>query len=82
MRDKMSEFATSDLYFSAFLKTAGVPFLRAEKKGGARISFVFSSERHNIGELQRNWVDRKDSVSAHTYADEVRGFKALCHNSG
>ena len=36
----MTKYKTSDLYFSAYLKTAGVHFLGTEKEG-QKVFFIF-----------------------------------------
>lgn len=74
-----SEFGTSDLYFSAFLKARQVPMLRADKVG-SKVTFVFDTSGHNIEEFRKLWWDRKDMVSARTFSEEVKNLKSICHN--
>lgn len=73
------EYRTTDLYFSAYLKAAGVPMTRADKNG-TRITFVFNAALHNIPELQQKWWSKSDFVSACVYANELKNLKGLCHS--
>jgi hypothetical protein len=73
-----SEFKTTDLYFAAYLQTAGVQMLRSDKRD-KRLSFVFDATTSNIHELTNAWVNRSGKVSAISYADAIKGLKHLCH---
>lgn len=71
------KYKTADLYFAAYLKTAGVPFLETEREGD-RISFVFE-RLDNIRDLKNGFFTRTAKVSAATFADEIKALKALTH---
>lgn len=71
------KYKTADLYFAAFLKTAGVPFLETERDGD-RTNFVFEKQE-NIRDLKNGFFTRTAKVSAMSYADEIKALKALTH---
>ncbi|MDB4278591.1 DUF5659 domain-containing protein [Deltaproteobacteria bacterium] len=71
------EYKTSDLYYAAYLKVAGVPFLEPERDG-RRVTFVFEHS-DSIRDLKREYFNRNAKVPALTYADEVKAMKALTH---
>lgn len=70
-----SSFKTSDLYFAAFLRVAGVKFIEATRENG-RIFFLFEAGG-SIPELKREYFNRSGKVSALDYADEVRNMKSM-----
>ena len=75
------EFKTSDLYFAAYLKAAGVELKRTDRHHeGGRISFVFDAGVANIEELKDAWFNGTGKVVANTYAYHVKNLKSICHN--
>ena len=79
-----SEYSTSDLYLAAYFKAAGVPMVRVDRlsdsRKGARLAFVFNTDKHNMDQLNQNWWTNNDMVSARVYAGELRALKSVCHN--
>ena len=73
-------YRTSDLYYAAYLKVAGVIFLDTEKEGH-RIYFVFENS-DNIRDLKKEYFNRTSRVPALSYADEIRTMKSLTHMGG
>lgn len=73
-------YQTSDLYFAAYLRVAGVPFLET-KRDGQRVIFVFDRVE-GIRDLKAQYFNRTAKVPALTYADEVKNMKALTHMEG
>lgn len=73
------EFKTSDLYFAAYLKTAGVIMKRTERSEGGKVQFVFDTSIANIDELTQGWVNDTGKVSANSYAFHVKSLKSVCH---
>jgi hypothetical protein len=70
-------FGTTDLYFAAFLKTAGVPFLRTESEG-TRMVFVFQNTDNAVRDLKKSYYARiPHKICALSYADEIRTLKTL-----
>jgi hypothetical protein len=76
-----SEFRTSDLYFAAYLQTAGVPMLRPERNGSGKVSFVFDATVSNIEELKNAWFSHQGKVAALPYANSIKTLKSVCHMS-
>jgi hypothetical protein len=72
-----SDYKTSDLYYAAYLKVAGVPFIEPEREG-RRVIFIFENSE-SIRDLKREYFNRTAKVPALTYADEVKAMKALTH---
>jgi hypothetical protein len=73
-------FRTSDLYFAAYLKVAGVKFLETVKEGD-RVVFVFE-EGGVLRDLKNAYFNRSAKVFAMSYADEIKAMKALTHMAG
>ena len=74
-----SKYRTADLYYAAYLKTAGVSLLDAEREG-SRVYFIFESS-DMIPELKKQYFNRESKVPALTYADDIRSMKALTFSS-
>ena len=75
------EFKTSDLYFAAYLKAAGIEMKRTDRSGdSSRISFVFDASVSNIEELKAAWFNNSGKVVANTYAYHIKNLKSLCHS--
>jgi len=69
------QYRTSDLYFAAFLKTAGVILIDAVKEEG-RTQFVFEKS-DSIPDLKRGFFNRSAKVVALDYADDIRSLKSM-----
>ena len=76
---KDGKYKTSDLYYAAFLKVAGVP-LQETAREGSRVVFIFEHQ-DTIRDLKSQYFARTAKVSALTYADEIRTMKALTHEA-
>jgi len=70
-------YKTSDLYYAAYLKVAGV-LLKHTEREGKRVFFVFE-RTELISDLKQQYFNRTSKVPALTYADEIRSMKALTH---
>jgi hypothetical protein len=70
-------YRTSDLYYAAYLRVAGVPLIETTREGG-RVYFVFESVE-GLRDLKNEYFNRKAKVPALSYADEIRSMKALTH---
>jgi hypothetical protein len=78
-KDKDKLHQTSDIYYAAYLKVAGVPFLSTERIDG-RVMFQFEAPDPGvIRDLKNQYFNRTAKVVAMTYADEVRAMKNLTH---
>lgn len=72
------EMASADLYYSAYLQTAGVEMLRTDRDGG-RVYFVFDTSIANIEELKLAWINNTGKVPAQPYAHAIKSLKSLVH---
>lgn len=72
------EMASADLYYSAYLKTAGVEMIRTEREGG-RVYFVFDTSIANIEELKLAWINNSGKIPAQPYAYSIKSLKSLVH---
>jgi len=75
---KSGEFKTPDLYFAAYLQTAGVEMKRTDRESG-RVYFVFDATIANIEELKVAWFNNTGKVAAQPYAHNVKSLKSICH---
>jgi Domain of unknown function (DUF5659) len=73
-----NEFRTPDLYFAAYLQTAGVPLTRHDREGN-RVFFIFDTSIANLAELKMGWINRSARIPAQPYADMIKNLKSLCH---
>ena len=76
------QFRTADLYFAAYLKVAGVPFVEAKKGSsddGRPKIFFFFEDTEAIPDLKRQYFGRVSKVIALSYVDEIRSMKTLAH---
>lgn len=77
MEGHESHYRTSDLYYAAFLKVAGLPFLDTVREDG-RVYFVFENI-DSLRDMKNGYYSRTIKVPALTYADEIKTMKALTH---
>jgi hypothetical protein len=70
-------YRTSDLYFAAYLKVAGVPLLTTEKEG-KKVFFVFERTAY-LPDLKNECFNRTARVPALSFVDEIRSMKSLTH---
>ena len=71
------KYKTSDLYFSAYLKTAGVRFVCTEKEGN-KVFFIFE-KTDMIRDLKREYFNRTARIPALSFVDEIRSMKSLTY---
>ena len=72
-------YRTSDLYYAAYLKVAGVMYLGTEREG-SRVFFIFE-DIEGLRDLKNQYFNRVAKVPALTYADEIKAMKAMTHMS-
>lgn len=75
--ERDGRYRTSDLYYAAYLKVAGVPFLGTEREG-SRVIFIFESSE-GLRDLKREFFTRTGKVPALSYADEIKAMKTLTY---
>ena len=68
-------YRTADMYYAAYLKTAGVDLLDSVHDEG-RVYFLFE-DGPNLPDLKRAYYNRKGKVAALTYSEEIKVMKAL-----
>lgn len=77
-------YRTSDLYFAAYLKVAGVELqgtMRDEKEK-KRVWFLFDrSGPVAIRDLKNEYFNRKSKVAALDYVNEIQVMKHLTHET-
>jgi len=73
-------YRTTDIYYAAYLRVAGVQFLESIKEGN-RVYFLFE-QTGNIRDLKNQYFNRVAKVSAFTFVDEIRAMKQLTHMEG
>lgn len=77
--EKKDGYRTSDLYYAAYLKVAGVKLTGTQRKEG-RVYFLFEeADKAGMRELRDQYYNRTSKVAALSYADEIKVMKALTH---
>ena len=72
-------YRTSDLYFAAYLKVAGIPLLDTSWEG-RRMFFLFEDKGQDImRELKREYFADKAKVSVMSYVQAIKLMKNLTH---
>lgn len=79
MSNQHDTYQTSDLYYAAYLRVAGVAYVGTRRENG-RVFFLFENSS-SLRDLKDQYFNRVAKVSALTYADEVKAMKALTHMS-
>jgi len=77
MPNTNGHYRTSDLYYAAYLKVAGVMLEDCVREDN-RVFFVFENT-DSITDLKQQYFNRTSKVPALSYADEIRSMKALTH---
>lgn len=73
-----SEYRTPDLYFAAYLQTAGVA-LTGTTREASRVFFIFDTSASNIEELKTAWFNNSGRVPAQPYSNSIKSLKSMCH---
>lgn len=72
-----TRYKTSDLYYAAFLKVAGVKLVGTEMEG-RRMFFLFEPS-DAMRELKASYFNRVAKVDALSYVDEIKALKSMTH---
>ena len=78
---KSQGYRTSDLYYAAYLKVAGLPHDDTFRIHG-RVFFIFGLPEGGqaaLRDLKRQYFNRTAQVPALSYADEIKNMKALTY---
>lgn len=72
-------YRTSDLYYAAYLKVAGVQFVDTVREEG-RVFFLFGEETPgSLRDLKKQFFNGGAKVSALEYAQTLKTMKTLTH---
>lgn len=78
MNIKPNTFKTHDLYFAAFLKTAGFNLISVDKSSDGRQKFFVFEDTMNLMERTKTeYINGISKVSAKDLIDNIRGLKTL-----
>jgi len=69
---------TSDLYFAAFLQSAGCKIVKTEKEGTKNIFHFLDDKNRNLQEAYFN-EGEESKVPALRFANAVRSLKTMCY---
>jgi len=78
--EQTNGYRTSDLYYAAYLRVAGVKMSGTHRDGG-RVYFLFDEEGVDMRELRDQYYNRTSKVAALSYADEIKVCKHLTHEA-
>ena len=70
------ELEISDIYLAAYLNLAGCTLSRRRRQG-PRVYFIFTNPGGSLDELREAYYSGKAMVKAHSYANEIVGFKEM-----
>ncbi len=74
-------YKTSDLYWAAFLKVAGIS-LQGTEKDNRKVVFIFEDPGGNIiKDLKEDFFMDKAKVHALSYTQSLKALKALIHQT-
>jgi hypothetical protein len=72
-------YRTSDLYYAAYLKVAGVPFLDTEREG-QRVFFLFEDgDAAVMRDLRQQYFSGHAKVEALALVQEIKNMKSLTY---
>jgi hypothetical protein len=73
-----NQYRTTDLYYAAYLKVAGVRFVETVRENG-RVYFVFERQE-GLRDLKNQYYARVPiKIAPLSYADEIKAMKTLTY---
>jgi hypothetical protein len=73
-------YQTTDLYYAAYLKVAGVPFLGIEREGG-RVTFLFGDQGPLVmRDLRNAYFTDAAKVAPLLFVQAIKAMKSLTFN--
>lgn len=78
METSTPTYRTSNIYYAAYLRVAGVQFSHTEREG-SRVWFYFDTPEDGLRDLKNQYYNRIAKVPALTYADEIKAMKDLTY---
>jgi hypothetical protein len=74
----VTPYRTKDLYYSAYLRVAEVPFLGAERQDDGKVVFLFEDQGPSaMRDLKRGYFSGCAKVPAMSFVQMIRAMKAL-----
>jgi hypothetical protein len=71
-------YRTKDLYYSAYLRVAGVPFVGAERQDDGKVVFLFEDQGATaMRDLKRGYFSDSAKVPAMSFVQMIRAMKSL-----
>ncbi len=75
-------YRTKDLYFSAYLRVAGVPFLEAVRQDDGKVVFLFEDlGAPAMRDLKRDYFSDRAKVPAMSFVQMIRAMKSLTYST-
>jgi len=75
-------YRTKDLYFSAYLRVAGVPFLSAERQEDGKVVFLFEDiGTAPLRDLKSGYFSDSAKVPAMSFVQMIRVMKSLTYSA-
>ena len=75
-------YRTSDIFFSAFLETIGIPLVTTEigqsSNGGRKVIFLFSVSDSDLIRLRSLYFGGTGTVKARLFVDNLKNLKQIC----
>ena len=68
-------YRTSDLYYAAYLKVSGIPFLGTVRED-RRVFFLFEEQEH-MDDIRLQYFNGVTKVPARPFAEEIKAMKSL-----
>ena len=73
-------YRTSDLYYAAYLKVAGVPLLGKDREG-SRVVFLFEDQGpHAMRSLKNQYFSDQARVPALSFTQALRALKGMIYS--
>ena len=74
----VTPYRTKDLYYSAYLRVAEVPFVGAERQADGKVVFLFEDQGPSaMRDLKRGYFSDTAKVPAMSFVQMIRVMKAL-----
>lgn len=77
------QYRTSDLYFSAYLRSIDFPLVTTEQvttaNGGRKVVFVFNIEEADLARAKALYFGGSATVKARVFVDNLKGLKQMCN---
>jgi len=76
-------YKTTDLYYAAYLKVAGVPFLDISRGEGGRVTFLFEDQGPIVmRDLRKAYFADTAKVPPMAFVQAIKTMKSLTYSDG